>query len=490
MPTSSSSMIRSCFLALYKDLEAYRAGKPICLDGKSLSIAAMVAVSRYAVDPQLDESVEARDRVRSSRAPIEEAIQANQSIYGVTTGVGGSAGSKSTDVLTLGVAILQQIQCGILAPEPSDGILPINHPQAATVMPESWVRGALLTHINNLARGYSGIRWDVIEAMYQILKANIIPLVPLRGSVSASGDLTPLSFLAGTIVGNPYIRVYTGPPGARIVSNAQEALAQAGITPMVFQAKEPLSMVNGTSYSASTAAIICYEAVQLSLLSLVCTALAVEGLNGYKGSFAPFIHDVARPHPGQIEVAEGIRYLLEPSELAQDRNSVTEDRGQLLQDRYALRTSPQYLGPQFEDIYSATKSVEIECNSCTLPFSLEDLCADLEYTATDNPLIEAATGTIHMGGNFQAMSITNAMEKTRLALFHIGKNLFAQSTELNNPQMSNGLPPSTAATNPSLDYHTKGLDVTMASYVAELGFLANPVGTHNQSVEMHNQGIK
>jgi len=110
--------------------------------------------------------------------------------------------------------------------------------------------------------------------------------------------------------------------------------------------------------------------------------------------------------------------------------------------------------------------------------------------ATDNPLINGKTGTVHHGGNFQAMAVTNAMEKTRLALHHIGKLLFSQATELMNPTMNRGLPPSLAASDPSLNYHTKGVDIGMAAYVSELGYLASPVSTHIQSAEMHNQAVK
>lgn len=110
--------------------------------------------------------------------------------------------------------------------------------------------------------------------------------------------------------------------------------------------------------------------------------------------------------------------------------------------------------------------------------------------ATDNPLIDGETGEIHHGGNFQAMAVTNAMEKTRLSLHHLGKLLFAQCAELINPAMNRGLPPSLAATDPSLDYHAKGIDIASAAYVAELGYLANPVSTHIQSAEMHNQAVK
>jgi phenylalanine ammonia-lyase len=110
--------------------------------------------------------------------------------------------------------------------------------------------------------------------------------------------------------------------------------------------------------------------------------------------------------------------------------------------------------------------------------------------ATDNPLIDPETGHVYHGGNFQAMSVTNAMEKTRLALHHLGRILFAQSTELMNPLLNRGLPPSLAATDPSLNYHGKGIDIATAAYVSELGHLASPVSTHIQSSEMHNQSVK
>lgn len=119
-----------------------------------------------------------------------------------------------------------------------------------------------------------------------------------------------------------------------------------------------------------------------------------------------------------------------------------------------------------------------------------ELASDTWRLATDNPLIDGETGLIHHGGNFQAMSVTNAMEKTRLALHHIGKLLFAQCTELINPAMNRGLPPNLAATDPSLNYHAKGIDIHSAAYVAELGYLVNPVSTHVQSAEMHNQAVK
>ncbi|KAG8776825.1 hypothetical protein FRC12_000687 [Ceratobasidium sp. 428] len=204
--------------------------------------------------------------------------------------------------------------------------------------------------------------------------------------------------------------------------------------------------------------------------------MGTEALVGTQASHHPFIHAVARPHPGQVESAQQIWNLLEGSSLAQrgEEKEVTieEDEGTLRQDRYPLRTAPQFIGPQLEDILHAWSVVTQECN-----------------TTTDNPLVDGETGHVHHGGNFQAMAVTNAMEKTRLALHHLGKILFAQSTELLNPAFNRGLPPSLAASDPSVNYHAKGLDIATAAYVSELGFLANPVSTHIQSAEMHNQAV-
>jgi phenylalanine ammonia-lyase len=218
------------------------------------------------------------------------------------------------------------------------------------------------------------------------------------------------------------------------------------------------------------------DAVHLGMLAQICTAMGTEALLGMRGNYDPFIHDVARPHPGQVEAARTIWELLDGSQLSVNHEkevTVDEDQGELRQDRYPLRTAPQFLGPQVEDILAALDTITIECNS-----------------TTDNPLVDGDKGEVHHGGNFQAMSVSNSMEKTRLALHHIGKLLFAQAIELINPAQNRGLPPSLAATDPSLNYHGKGVDIAVAAYVSELGHLANPVSTHVQSAEMHNQAVK
>ncbi|KAH9856013.1 phenylalanine ammonia-lyase [Lenzites betulinus] len=477
--SASPAHLLSKFLESHRALEEYKNGELVVVDGETLSIPAVAAVARHSAGVILDDSPHIQDRVLKSRQVIADKVKSEKSVYGVSTGFGGSADTRTNDPLTLGHALLQHQQVGVL---PSDTdkaptVLPLLDPLASTSMPESWVRGAILIRMNSLIRGHSGVRWELIEKMNSLLHENIVPLVPLRGSISASGDLSPLSYIAGVLIGNPSIRVFEGPntfKGRRIVSS-REALDAHNIEPISLASKEHLGILNGTAFSASVGALAINEAVHLSLLAQVCTAMCTEAMLGARGSFAPFIHAVARPHPGQVEVAATIDNLLEGSQLAvtsEEEKHISADIGELRQDRYPLRTAAQFLGPQVEDILSALATVTLECNS-----------------TTDNPLIEAETGEVHHGGNFQAMAVTNAMEKTRLALHHIGKLLFAQCTELINPAMNRGLPPNLSATDPSLNYHAKGIDIHAAAYVGELGYLANPVSTHIQSAEMHNQAV-
>lgn len=466
------------FIQSFKELEGYKNGKPVVVDGHNLSIAAVTAAARYHSSVTLDESPSLKAKIARSRKVIVDKVDAGLSIYGVSTGFGGSADTRTDQPLLLGNALLQHQHSGILPSSTKAlDVLPLQDPLGSSSMPEAWVRGAILIRMNSLIRGHSGVRWELIEKMNELLRANITPLVPLRGTISASGDLAPLSYVAGTLVGNPSIRVFDGPAafGAREIVSSIKALEAHGIEPIPLASKEHLGILNGTAFSASVASLALNEAVHLTLLSQVCTAMGTEALAGTRFSFDPFINCVARPHPGQIETAKNIWNLLEGSTFAvthEEEVTIAEDEGTLRQDRYPLRTAPQFIGPQVEDLIQSLKTLAIECNS-----------------TTDNPLVDGETGTVHHGGNFQAMAVTNVMEKTRLSLHHLGKILFGQCAELIDPAMNRGLPPSLAATDPSLDYHAKGIDIATAAYVSELGYLANPVSTHIQSAEMHNQAV-
>lgn len=241
------------------------------------------------------------------------------------------------------------------------------------------------------------------------------------------------------------LRFFPSSDGHRVKIPSSQALAAAKIEPVSYGPKEALGILNGTAPNAALASLVMYDAVNLAFLVHITTAMAVEAETATDASFAPFIHEACRPHPGQIESAATLRHLVSGSKLAShlDEERATllasEDEGSLRQDRYPLRTAPQFLGPQLEDLEASWRALTIELNS-----------------TTDNPLVSVAESVIHHGGNFQAMSVTHAMEKTRLSLAHFGKLTFAQGTELINPSMSRGLPANLASTDPSLNFHCKG----------------------------------
>ena len=161
------------------------------LDGRNLSISAVTAASRYNAAVTLDNSPAVRARIAKSRAVITSKVESGTSVYGVTTGFGGSADTRTDQPLLLGNALLQHQQSGVLPTSKPLDVLPLLDPLHSTCMPEAWVRGAILIRMNSLIRGHSGVRLELIEKMNQLLRANITPMVPMRGSISASGG-TPL----------------------------------------------------------------------------------------------------------------------------------------------------------------------------------------------------------------------------------------------------------------------------------------------------------
>jgi phenylalanine ammonia-lyase len=329
----------------------------------------------------------------------------------------------------------------------------------------------MLIRINSLASGHSGVRPVLVTRMVDLLRNNVVPRIPLRGSISASGDLMPLSYLGGLLQGKPSITVWSRSPksGKRRIVTADVALAEQSLEPIRLGPKEGLAIINGTAVSTGVAALVMHDANNLAVLSQILTAMSVEVLCGNGESFDPFFAAV-RPHPGQIEAAQNIYHFLNNSKLTDSNHALEE--GALRQDRYSIRTASQWLGPILEDLLLAHKQIAIECNS-----------------VTDNPLVDTANARMLHGGNFQAKAITSAMEKTRLALQTIGQMLFAQCTEIINPRLNNGLPPNLTADDPSRSFLFKPVDIMIAALQSELGFLANPVGSHVLSAEMGNQAL-
>lgn len=315
------------------------------------------------------------------------------------------------------------------------------------------------------------MRLEIIEAMLKLLREGFTPIVPLRGSISASGDLMPLSYLVAVLEGNPDVKVHWDrKPEAQIVSTTT-ALEVAGLKPFVFGPKEGLGMINGAAASAAVGSLAAYEASQLIILAQSLTGLTCEAMKGNAENYHEF-PAMVRPHPGQIEVAANIRKGLDGSKMAEMPAGKDRFRQGLAQDRYALRGASQWLGPVVEDLELAVQQLTIELNA-----------------TQDNPVIDSDSGEVYFCSNFQAASVSRALEKIREGLQMVGKLLFSYSSELINPDLNKGLPPNLAADDPSLSFTMKGVDISMAAYLSELGYLANSVTSHVQSAEMHNQSI-
>jgi histidine ammonia-lyase/phenylalanine ammonia-lyase len=437
----------------------------VVLDGRSLTLAEVVAVSRHGAPVMLSEDPRDRAGIDSSRDLVRSLVQRDVPIYGVTTGFGDSVHRQiaAERAPRLQHNLIQFLGCG-----------------TGPTTPVPTARAVTLIRANSLARGHSGVRRELVQGLLDLLNHQITPIIPEEGSVGASGDLVPLSYLAAALTGGREVDAH----GCRRPS--ADALEAAGLTPLVLEPKEGLALVNGTAFMTALAALAISDAERLSVLCDLNTALSTEVLNGISGPFHPFVHDVAKPHPGQIQSARLIRNLLAGSDLVVGYDQVIEQIGATdqayrelsvqIQDKYSLRCAPQFNGVLRDTLEWVQRWLGVEMNS-----------------SSDNPLFEVTSGQAVSGGNFAGGHVALAMDALKTAVASIADLMDRQLELVVDEKFNHGLTSNLVAQLPSghpehgINHGFKGMQLACSSLTAEALSKCMPLTVFSRSTECHNQ---
>jgi len=438
---------------------------PVTVDGAHLTLDDVALVARGGAPTILSTDPEVRGRIAASRDLRNDLIRRGIPIYGVTTGFGDSvfrqvAPEKAAD---LQARVVRNLGNGTGTP--------------ASV---AAARAVVLIRANTLARGHSGVRVELVERLLELLEHGITPVIPEEGSVGASGDLVPLSYVAAVV------------SGARTVDDRGElrptadALRDAGLEPLVLEAKEGLGLVNGTAFMTGIGSLAAVDARRLALVADICTALAVEVLMGITGPFDAFVHDVAKPHAGQIRSARNVRSLLEGSRLARHYEDVVLQAGAIedgyreldvpIQDRYSLRCAPHFTGVLWDALDWVEHWLEVEINS-----------------TNDNPMFDVSSGRAVSGGNFSGGHVALAMDSLKTAVASVADLMDRQLELIVDEKFNAGLTPNLipvrAADDPAvgLDHGFKGMQIACSSLTAESLSRCMPLTAFSRSTECHNQ---
>lgn len=390
----------------------------ILLDGTHLTLSQLLAIADRHEPVGL--APEARARVAASRAVVDAKAAGDAAVYGINTGFGNFAETRidKHDLAALQLNLLRSHAAGVDAP-----------------LPVRAVRAAMALRANVLAKGFSGIRVETLEALLAMLNHGVHPRVPCRGSVGASGDLAPLAHLALVLVGEGEVLGKT--------------LQEAGLQPVTLGPKEGLALINGTQVSTAVLALALAGAERLARAADIAAALSIDGLEGSYHPFEPRIHE-PRPFDGQKTAAANLLALLQNSAINQSHVNCGR-----VQDAYSMRCAPQVHGAAREALAWIRHIVEIEMNA-----------------ATDNPMVFADSGEIVSGGNFHGAPLALAADLLVMAVGQLSTISERRSERLVNPALS-GLP-AFLTQKGGLQSGFMIAQVTAAALTSEIKTLAHP----------------
>jgi len=376
----------------------------------------------------------AMERMKGSRAVVDRVVSTGATAYGINTGFGKLASVRISpkQVRQLQVNLVRSHACGVGAP-----------------LSEAETRAMMLLRANALAKGLSGVRPRMVETLCEMLNAKLHPVIPSQGSVGASGDLAPLAHLALVVIGEGQAE-YRGEllPGG-------EAMRRAGIAPVALEAKEGLSLLNGTQGMLALLSLALYEADILVDTADVAAALSLDALRGSPGAFDARIMR-ARAYPGAATSARHLAHLNEGSQIRESHRSAAKDPR--VQDAYSLRCTPQVHGAVRDSLAQARETAAVELNS-----------------ATDNPLVfarDADNGDIISGGNFHGQPLAMAADQVAIAIATLGGIVERRLEQMTNPLTS--MLPAFLTPEPGLNSGFMIAQVTAAALTSENKSLAAP----------------
>ena len=374
---------------------------------------------------------------------LDRLLEEDGVIYGVTTGYGDSC------TVTVPASLVHELPRHLYT---------FHGVGLGALLSPAAVRAVLAVRLTSLSRGYSGVSFGLLKQLEQLLIHDILPAIPEEGSVGASGDLTPLSYVAAVLCGEREVLDGTS------TASAAEALAKNGLSPLKLRPKEGLALMNGTSVMTALACLAWSRACYLSKLCSRISAMTVEALAGNSQHFDETLFSV-KAHPGQQRVAARLRADLGP-------NTPRRNDGRL-QDRYSLRCSPHVIGVLEDALPFFRQLIENELNS-----------------ANDNPIIDAEGGRVLHGGHFYGGHIAFAMDSLKNAVANLSDLLDRQVAQLVDPKFSHGLPANLSgapAERRSINHGLKALGIGTSAWTAEALKLTMPASVFSRSTECHNQ---
>ena len=415
----------------------------IVLDGNSLTIEQVISVSNFNTKVRLSNS--SISTIKNSRNLVENIISSGDVVYGINTGFGALSN------VTIPTDKLEDLQSNLIRSH-ACGLGERMDPYSVLMM--------MIVRANSLAKGFSGARLELIQLLVEMINNRIVPVVPRIGSLGASGDLAPLSHMALAMMGESETQVQTS-NGDWVTYYSKDALESFGLKPIKLQAKEGLSLINGTSQMCS---YLCQSIINLEMLIFAADAALSTSIEAIKGSYVAFdkrIHDV-RPQLGQSISASRIRGFLDNSEI--NESHVDCDR---VQDSYSFRCAPQVHGPMIDVLREARRIVNIEINS-----------------ATDNPLVFSSNGKpeVISGGNFHGQILAIISDNMAICIHEIASISERRINQVLDPQWSGQK--AFLANDEGLESGLMIVQYVAAAVIAELSLLSNPVSTTNVPVSM------